>query len=110
MKLPDFSIDAQLNSLRERLRAPLRAYEPAAVSGGLTIEEIESLAREGLDIPLQDVSVLDDGTLIYKNRRVVLYIRDVKQYRQSEPDELSRFHVANCKKLEEMRANTRIER
>jgi hypothetical protein len=110
MKLPDFSVDAQLNSLRERLRAPLRVYEPAAVSGGLTIEEIESLAREGLDIPLQDVSVLDDGTLIYKNRRVVLYIRDVKQYRQSEPDELSRFHVANCKKLEEMRANNRFER
>jgi hypothetical protein len=111
MKLPDFSTDAQLNSLRERIRAPLRAYKPAAAtSGGLTIEEIESLAREGLEIPLQDVSVLDDGTLIYKNRRVVLYIRDVKQYRQTEPDELSRFHVANCKKLEEMRANNRFER
>jgi hypothetical protein len=110
MKLPDFLMNAQLNSLRERLGAPLRAYEPAAASGGLTIEEIESLAREGLDIPLQDVSVLDDGTLIYKNRRVVLYIRDVKQYRQSEPDELSRFHIANCKKLQEMRANNRFER
>jgi hypothetical protein len=110
VKLPDFSIDVPLNALRERLGAPLRAFKPAPLSGGLTIEEIESLAREGLDIPLQDVSFLEDGTLIYKNRRVVLYIRDVKQYRKAEADDLPRFHVSNCDKLQEMRANNRFER
>src|ERR1700692_1143337 len=110
MKLPDFSVDLQLNSLRERIGAPLRQYEAASSSGMLTVEEIEILAREGLDIPLQDVTVLEDGTLVYKNRRVVLYIRDVKQYRKTEPDELPRFHVSNCDKLQEMRANDRFER
>jgi hypothetical protein len=110
MKLPDFSIDAQLNSLRERLGAPLRAYEGSRSSGALTIEEIEILAREGLEIPLGEVNVLEDGTLIYKNRRVVLYIRDVKQYRKAEVEELPRFHIANCDKLQEMRANNRFER
>ena len=110
MKLPDFSVDAQLNSLRERLGAPLRQYEAAQSSGMLTIDEIEILAREGLEIPLGDVKVLEDGTLIYKNRRVVLYIRDVKQYRKAEVDELPRFHISNCDKLQEMRANNRFER
>jgi hypothetical protein len=110
MKLPDFSVDAQLNLLRERLGAPLRIYEPATESGTLTVAEIESLAREGLDIPLQEVTVFDDGTLVYKNRRVVLYIRDVKQYRKAEANELPRFHVSNCDKLQEMRSNNRFER
>jgi hypothetical protein len=110
MKLPDFSFDAHLNALRERLGAPLRHYEGGKSSGVLTIQEIEILAREGLEIPLGDVNVLEDGTLIYKNRRVVLYIRDVKQYRKAEPDELPRFHVSNCDKLQEMRANNRFER
>ena len=110
MKLPDFSSDARLNDLRAAVGAPLRNYEPAAAAGLLTVAEIEILAREGLDIPLQDVTVLDDGTLIYKNRRVVLYIRDVKQYRKAEADELPRFHVADCDKLREMRSNNRFER
>jgi hypothetical protein len=110
MRLPDFSVDAQLNSLRERLGAPLRKYEGVRSSGVLTIEEIEILAREGLEIPLGEVNVLEDGTLVYKNRRVVLYIRDVKQYRKAEVDELPRFHIANCDKLQEMRANNRFER
>jgi hypothetical protein len=110
MRLPDFSNDKQLNSLRERLGAPLRAYEAAVASGALTVAEIESLAREGLDIPLEEVTVLDDGTLIYKNRRVVLYIRDVKQYRKTGLDDLPRFHISNCDKLQEMRYNNRFER
>jgi hypothetical protein len=110
MKLPDFLTDAPLNALRETVRAPLRKYEAALASGVLTVEEIETLSREGLDIPLQDVSISADGTLIYKNRRVVLYIRDVKQYRRADADELPRFHVSNCDKLQEMRSNNRFER
>jgi hypothetical protein len=95
MKLPDFSVDLQLNSLRERIGAPLRQYEAASSSGMLTVEEIEILAREGLDIPLQDVTVLEDGTLVYKNRRVVLYIRDVKQpqNRTRRAAAISRFQL-----------------
>lgn len=110
MKLPDFSLDTQLNDLRAKVGAPLRNYEPPSAQDTLSPGEIEILASAGLDIPLNDISILDDGTLVYKNRRVVLYIRDVKQYRQSEPNDLPRFHVANCDKLQEMRANNRFER
>jgi hypothetical protein len=110
MNLPDFSLDEQLNSLRSRVGATLRQFEATHASTMLTIDEIEILAREGLDIPLSDVVALEDGTLVYKNRRVVLYIRDVKQYRREELDGLPRFHVANCDKLQEMRSNNRFER
>lgn len=110
MKLPDFSTDTQLNTLRELVGAPLRSFIPTSSSTTLTVQEIEILAREGLEIPLQDVSVFEDGTLVYKGRRVVLYIRDVKQYRRTDTDNLPRFHVSNCDKLQEMRANNRFER
>jgi hypothetical protein len=110
MKLPDFLADAQLDALRAKIGAPIRLYAPTLSSDTLTVAEIDALAREGLDIPLQDVTILDDGTLVYKNRRVVLYIRDVKQYRKTEVEEFPRFHVSNCDKLQEMRSNNRFER
>ena len=92
--------------------AKLQSFTPRNVWDRLTVEELERLGREGIEIPLDQVRVLDDGTLAYKNQRVVLYIRDVKQYRHSEPSEqdLPRFHVADCDKLQEMRANNRYER
>jgi hypothetical protein len=113
MKLPDFSNDLQLNALRSAMGAPLRQYTPpASTSSPLTDAEIEVLAREGMDIPLDEVQVLPDGTLAFKDRRVVLYIRDVRHYRSiATVDEgLPRFHIAECDKLKEMRANKRFER
>jgi hypothetical protein len=90
--------------------AELRAFEPAVgPTSTLTAAQVEILAREGLEIPLDEVDVLEDGTLAYKNQRVVLYIRDVKQYRQNEPS-LPRFHVSDCDTLQGMRAKNRYER
>jgi hypothetical protein len=65
-----------------------------------------------MEIPLEDVHVLPDGTLAYKNQRVVLYIRDIRHYRNRSigDDGLSRFHVSNCEKLKEMRAHKRYDR
>lgn len=110
MKLPDFTLDSNLNDLRIRIGAPLREYRAPKATNILSVEEIEALAREGLDISLDDIVILDDGTIVYKNRRVVLYIRDVKQYRKSDINDLPRFHISNCDKLREMRANNRFER
>lgn len=113
MKLIDFRLDKELNELRRSMGAKLHAFTaPPTDSNRLTVEEIERLAREGIEIPLGEVHVLEDGTLAYKNQRVVLYIRDVKQYRNARPseEELPRFHVADCDKLKEMRANNRYER
>ena len=113
MKLPDFTNDLNLNALRGAMGAALRQYAPpTSANNPLTDAEIEILAREGMEIPIEDVKVLPDGTLAFKDRRVVLYIRDVRHYRnvQISDANLSKFHVANCDKLREMRSNNRFER
>jgi hypothetical protein len=100
MKLPDFEVDDELNALRKAMGAQLRDYSAAPSSDVLTIEEIERLAGEGIEIPLDDVRVLNDGTHVYKGRRVVVYIRDVAEYgaRVSMP----KYHLAMCDTLNKM--------
>ncbi len=100
MKLPDFELDTELNSLRKAMGAELREYSAAPPSSVLTIEEIERLAGEGIEIPLDEVRVLNDGTHFYKGRRVIVYIRDVAEYgaRISMP----KYHLAMCDTLNKM--------
>lgn len=100
MKLPDFEIDDELNSLRRAMGAELREYSAAPSSDVLTIEEIERLAGEGIEIPLDDVRVLNDGTHIYKGRRVVVYIRDVAEYGAQVT--MPKYHLAMCDTLNKM--------
>lgn len=100
MKLPNFEDNGELNSLRSAMGAALRDYFAAPSSDVLTVEEIERLAGEGIEIPLDEVSVLNDGTHVYKGRRVVVYIRDVAEYgaRVSMP----KYHLAMCDTLNKM--------
>lgn len=100
MRLPDFETDVELNSLRNAMGAALRNYSAAPSTDVLTIEEIERLASEGIEIPLDDVRVLNDGTHFYKGRRVIVYIRDVAEYgaRISMP----KYHLAMCDTLNKM--------
>ena len=100
MKLPNFEADTELNLLRKAMGAELRDYSAAPSSDTLTIEEVERLAGEGIEIPLDDVRVLNDGTHIYKGRRVIVYIRDVAEYgmRISMP----KYHLAMCDTLNKM--------
>lgn len=100
MKLPDFELDTELNTLRKAMGAMLREYSAAPSTNVLTIEEIERLSGEGIDIPLDEVRVLNDGTHVYKGRRVIVYIRDVAEYgsRISMP----KYHLAMCDVLNKM--------
>lgn len=112
MKLPDLTAFEPLNELRRLMGAELGEFVPAKNSPTLTADEIDRLARSGIEIPLDQVRVLPDGTLAYKNARVVLYIRDVNQYRRHAigDDNLPRYHISDCTKLQEMRANNRFDR
>ena len=110
MKLPDFIQDPLLNALRQAMGAPLGVLQPARNRDTLTREEIDALTSKGIDVELSAVQVLPDGTLAYKNSRVILYIRDIAYYREDEPIHLPRFHISDCKTLEDMRANNRFER
>jgi len=114
MRLPDFLQSAELNGLRNRMGA-VRLGDLTLKSGStrLTLAELESLVTGGIDVAsLDEVRVLSDGSLAYKDRRVLLYIRDVSVFggRQTRQDRNPRYHVSNCSTLQEMRASNRIER
>ena len=74
MKLPDFTLDAELNRLRSAMQAAFREFTSAALANTLTADEVERLKNEGIEIPLEDVRVLNDGTHVYKGRRVSVAI------------------------------------
>lgn len=100
MKLPIFDEDPELSALRQAMAASLRDYTPPPPSDTLTNDEIERLAGEGIEIPVDEVRVLNDGTHVYKGRRVIVYIRDVAEYggRTSMP----KYHLAMCNTLSKM--------
>jgi hypothetical protein len=104
MKLPDFYKFAPLNDLRTRMGIPQDVYGTLTVTisaARLTPDELGRLYEgDGLEVGLDEVNVHDDGTLIYKNARVLLYIRDVHAYQ--EQFELPKFHVAHCQTLKSM--------
>lgn len=113
MKLTDFYLFDALNVLKARMGIPRDVYGNISVliePGRLTPNELERLlSPDGLDIEsLDDLKVLDDGTLAYKDSRVLLYIRDITVY-QDRPIE-PRFHLVNCRTLQNMRARNRFER
>ena len=115
MMLPDFIEFELFNRLRRLMNAPL----PEKFSSGYTINRLThddlDKALEGIEgatvDDISDVEVLPDGTLGYKHRRVLLYIRDRRAFREYEPhNNLPKFHVANCKTLEDMREHGQFEK
>jgi hypothetical protein len=108
MKLSDFLHDAALNELRSRMMAELRPYVAAPRRDTITVEEIEALATRGIEIPLEDVQLLNDGTFTYKGRRVVVYIRDQTTY-QNHDVSLPKFHLAMCRTLQNKRRDGSYE-
>lgn len=114
MKLPDFLIWSELNALRQQMGAyELGELSLKADPNRLTEAELEKLVNGGLDVAVDEVRVLPDGTLAYKDSRVLVYIRDVASYgrRQSGGTEgLPRFHFANCDTLQKMRQEKRYDR
>ena len=112
MKLPNFLVVDEFIRLKNAMGIPrnrlgnVRAVNVKRV--GATREEIRQLAKEGLEVDKQDVTLLPDGTLSYKDRRVLLYIRDISQYGGNYSD--PRFHFADCVTLRNMRENLRFGR
>lgn len=112
MKLPDFTNDSGLNQLRQLMGAhKLGNFSPEIEYAQLTIAELERLAGEGIDVKLEDIIALSDGTLAYKDSRILLYIRDVIEYHRGRRNqELPKFHVAHCKTLDQMKRQNRFAR
>ncbi len=100
MKLPDFLKDPALNDLRERMgAAALGSFRLSVNPYRFTIPELESLLDAGIDIEdLGCVRALADRTLAYKDRRVLLYRRELPLPSSARPlpRELPHFHISNC--------------
>jgi len=61
------------------------------------------LPIEGLDVEINEILTHSDGTLLYKNKRVIVHIRDAANH-------LPRFHLAECITLIEMKHTGRFDR
>jgi hypothetical protein len=109
MKLPDFTHDKGLIALRREMGADspgnfLTTFRPTS----LTEEELERLGDVGIDVYFDEITRLDDGTLAYKDSRVLVYIRDVPTY--GSDFTMPRFHVAFCSTLQKMFEAHRADR
>ena len=107
MNLPDFLKYAPLNRLRQMMGAELKEWGLGLNWQRFDPEEWRRLESEGLEVPLEDVIPANDGTLEYREEKIILYIRDqrISGYKGGY-----RFHVAECKTLEDMRRKGRYER
>ncbi len=84
-----------------------------SISTGLgALDPIDVALQQGHEVALDDVDA-DDGLLSYKGRQVLLYIQDHGRYVNKALEDGSqgnKYHVADCTKLKEMRANERYFR
>jgi len=108
MKLPDFTADPDLLDLRKKMGANETVAFVLSKPNTLSQEELNALGREGIEVSYDEITFLADGTLAYKDSRVVVYIRDVSVYggRSTNP----KFHVFHCRTLTQMRENNRFDR
>jgi hypothetical protein len=113
MKLPNFFNFAPLNDLKRRMGLPADTYGTfAGDPERLTAEERVLLeSGEGIEVTFDQLTVLPDKTLAFKDSRVLLYIRDVHVYgSRQRKDWYPRYHLANCTTLQEMTAGGRFDR
>ena len=95
MRLPNFLEDPDLNALRVQMgAAELGSFRLSVNAYRFTVRELEQLIVDGIDVKyLDEVRPLEDGTLSYKDRRVLLYTRDAPAH----------FHFSNCPTVRSMR-------
>lgn len=112
MKLPDFRSNVRMNALREAMGIPHDQFGSLAVEiapGRLTLDELRKLTSgDGIDVDFKELTILPDGTLAYKDSRVLLYIRDHHLF--SGEFNAPKYHFFNCRTLVWMRETRRIDR
>lgn len=104
----------------EGLYAAVRRMEADSVDPGFVvrlemarIDPIDIRLEKGIKVTLSEVTGPDNELLTYKGRQVLLYIQDHGVHVQDALDNGSKgkkFHVANCRTLEDKRSTGRYER
>lgn len=101
----------EIHRALERLGAKPIKLDLHTSTRGLTKIDIE--LETGIELPdLEDVDV-DKGLLSYKGRQILLYIQDHNwgvEKALEEPKRGRKFHVAQCKTLDDMKQKGRLDR
>ncbi|MDY1036678.1 HNH endonuclease signature motif containing protein [Lelliottia sp. CFBP8978] len=106
-KLPNFLRWSSLDTLRQKMGAPLTDnFVLVPVYSEISI--VEQLNTGGVEIDLDEISVHDDGTLLYRGYRGLLHIRDITSI--AGEMRMPRYHLAYCQTLEKMKKNSRFDR
>lgn len=74
----------------------------------IEIPILERLRSAGIDVNINEIQVLEDGTLAYDDYRVLLYIRDI-QFIAGQAN-MPKYHLAYCQTLEKMHKSERFDR
>lgn len=99
MKTSDISKRVGLGKFVTEMGAELKPWVP------------DLLPPEGRVVPLINIKPNPKtGTLILNGQQVIAYIRDQSRPRDSNRDDLYRFHVADCTTLQQMRRKDRYQR
>lgn len=108
-KLINFLDHSEFNYLRFIMNAPLVPSFTARKISLLDEESIRKLGTEGIDIDdFSQIKIEADRTLSFKGKRVIVYIRDVKEI--SEQQSLPKYHLGYCTTLETMTQANRFNR
>lgn len=111
MKLPDFLGWGLFDRLRSQMDAPLaESFSPRLIVKNIDLPIAEQLRGRGIDVEFSDIRLLDDHTLEYKGHRVLLYIRDIRNFAHAARQNMPRFHIAFCKTLHDAQRDNRFER
>jgi hypothetical protein len=111
MKLPNFLDYPPLNALKRKMGIAGDSSVPFELKAqGARLDETErqQLRDSGIEVDPNALTVLGDGTLAYKDSRVLVYIRDVQE--GISDDSLPRYHLMNCSTLQKMSASGRFSR
>ena len=99
IKLPNFFKSSSFIALKSRMGIDKNTYGSFINSQSWGTQfQIETIGIEVENV--SDIIPLNDHTLTYNGERVIVYIRDVNEYNNEV--RLPKFHVANCKTLQQM--------
>lgn len=108
MKLPDFTDDTAWNKLRNHMKAEWHPFETTKWVATNTDNLEQKLKSTGVEVNFDEIEIDDDGSFNFQGRKVLIYIRD--QRFSNKFTAQYRFHLCNCKTIEEFKSRNQLER
>jgi len=102
VKLPDFSGDVGFKNIRDQM----------GITRVVHVDGLDAPLGRGLKVgrdEIGDLKSADDGTLVWRGRRVLVYIRDQDRNGKGVID-FRKWHVTECQALAHMRSEGRFGR